>query len=159
MHSWGDKGVDWAGIGESASWMGIQLRRWGRVQVTTTKEKYGTARVYCAFGWYQFHSITHPGYVRSRYPNWLWKLDCYYGHYLMAPLNRLVVPYQKWLYRMVYKKALKKWPHLAAEILMGADFTELLVGLDPRLIYEKHPDGYYTISWNDPSAETSDDID
>jgi hypothetical protein len=148
MHRWGDEGVDWKGISDAANYIGKFLRRWGRVSVTQTKEKYGTARVYCAFGWYQIHSITHPGYVYSRYPRWLWRLDCYYGNYLTRPLNYLAVPFQKWLYRIAYQRALRKWPHLAGEILMGADFIELLMGLDPRLIREKDADGLTAITWD-----------
>lgn len=40
--------------------------------------------------------------------------------------NRILVPYQCWLYTRVYGQALKKWPHLRLEILCGADYSELL---------------------------------
>lgn len=133
MHHWGDNGVDFKGIANAADWIGQQLVRWGRVNVTTTKEKFGTARVYCSFGWYQFHSITHPRHAYSQYPRWLWHLDCDYGNKICWLLNLLVVPYHRWLYRLVYRFALKKWPHLKREIIYGADKQELLKGLFDEL--------------------------
>lgn len=152
MHTWGDEGVDWEGIGDAAEYIGRNLRRWGRVGVTTTKEKYGTVRVYCGFGWYQLFSITHPGYVYSRYPNWLWSLDCLYLSRLIRPLNRVVVPYQRWLYTYFYGRALKKWPHLRLEILSGADWNELLAKYGVHSVrtgpnsyeikYDWHPDNF-----------------
>lgn len=148
MHKWGDEGVDWSGISNAAYFIGKYLKFWGRMSVTCMKEKYGTARVYCMFGWWQFHSIVYPGYVFSQFPLWLWKLDCYYGHYLLRPLNYLVVPFHRWIYRRAYRLAIKKWPHLAGEILTGADFIELLVDLDPRLKI-KNEDGCHFICWDE----------
>lgn len=126
MHKWGDEGVDWKGIGDAAHWIGVQLRRWGRVGVIQTKEKFGTARVYCHFGWSQVHCVTHPGYAYNQYPKWLWVLDCNVGSRLIGLVGRAVIPYQRWLYRRVYFAAVKRWPHLEAEILDGADYSELL---------------------------------
>lgn len=148
MHSWGEEGVDWKGISDAAVFIGTYLKRYGRINVTTMKEKWGTVRVYCSFGWHQFHSITHPGYVYSRYPKWLWKLDCLYSPYLFQFINRLVVPLHLKLYKRAYKLALKKWPHLAQEIIMGSDFAELLTDIDSRLVIE-NKDGCNYISWNE----------
>lgn len=158
IHRWGDEDVDWAGISDAAYWIGAHLRRWGRVNVTDTKEKYGTARVYCNFGWYQFFTITHPGYHFSRYPAWLWKLDCYYGHHLLRLVNWAVIPLQKILYRYLYKKAVKKWPHLAGEILLGADWSELLRGIDSRLVIRQTGPQSSTISWEDPDRPEPEDL-
>ncbi len=130
MHYWGDGFPYFADVENVASEIGQFLRKWGRISVTQTKEKYGTARVYCHFGWYQLHSITHPGYVYSRFPDWLWRLDCRVLSRLIAPLSRhIVVPFHTWLYRLAYKRALKKYPHIREEILDGADWSELLEGL------------------------------
>ena len=129
MHNWGDD-FDWTGLDRAISFIEDNLVRWGRVNVLQAKEKFGTARIYCSLGFGQIHSITHPRYVRSRYPKWLWKLDCSYGPKIMKLLfNWWVVPYHKWLYRFVYKMAVRKWPHLKEEILCCADFRELLKGL------------------------------
>lgn len=152
MHAWGDKDVDWKGINDAAEYIGTNLRRWGRVNVTQWKEKYGTVRVYCSFGWYQLFSITHPGYVYSRYPKWLWSLDCAVLSRFVTKLNFLVIPLQVRLYKHLYKKALEKWPHLRLEILSGADHSELLKehgvhhirtsknGYEIR--YDWHPDNF-----------------
>ena len=129
MHDWSDQGVDWAGINEAARYIAHFLLRWGRVGVRDYKEKWGTVRVYLSLGWHQFHCITHPGHCYSRYPKWLWTLDCRYGYRLMKLVNWAVVPYHAWLYRLAYKRAVRKWPHLRAEIVSAADYHELLKGL------------------------------
>ncbi len=129
MHRWGDEGVDWKGISEAARYIGSGLRKWGRVTVLDYKEKYGTVRVYCVFGWSQIHSAVYPGYAYSQFPKWLWVLDCRLGYHLMRPLNWVVVPIQKRMYRRYYAAAVRKWPHLRSEILDAADFSELLEGI------------------------------
>lgn len=103
MHMWGEEGVDWQGIGDAACYIGGFCQRWGRIPVSDMKEKYGTVRVYLYFGFF----------------DWGWK----------SYLNWLVVPYQHRIYRLAYKKAIAKWPHLREEILCGADWQELLGGL------------------------------
>lgn len=130
MHTWGDESVDWAGINDAASFIAQYLISRGRVNVRDWKEKFGTVRVYCSLGWYQFHSITHPQYMYSRYPGWLWKLDCYYGSRTVQFLTGwFVLPYHRWLYRRAYRLAVGKWPHLRREIIGAADYHELLTGL------------------------------
>lgn len=127
MHYWNNRDIDWAGIGEAASYIGINLRRWGRVNVSQTKEKYGTARVYCSFGVHQpLHELIWPGYAFRQMPQWLWNLDIDVLSPLSRPLNWILVPYQKVLYTYYYGRALEKWPHLRKEILGGADWPELL---------------------------------
>ncbi len=130
MHYWGDKDVDWEGISDSARYIGQNLQKWGRVDVRQWKEKYGTVCVYCSLGWYQFQSITHPGHMFRRYPEWLWKLDCRIGSKIVPFLfNWFIIPYHKWLYRKLYKDMVQKYPHLKEEILCTADYDELLKNL------------------------------
>ena len=129
MHTWGDKDVDWPGITKAACEIGSFLRRWGRVDVRQWKEKWGTVRVYCSFGWHQLHSITHPGYSFSQYPQWLWRLDCRVFSRFVYLLNWFVVPWHAWLYRVAYARAVRRRPHLRREILCCADWPELLKGL------------------------------
>lgn len=144
MHSWGDDNVDWKGISDAAHWIGATLRRWGRINVSDTKEKFGTVRVYCSFGWWSVHNITHPGYHYVQ-----WKKV---GHIPVPQfVNYLIVPLQQTFYRLVYRRALQKWPHLAGEILVGADYHDLLVSLHPYLKYEKTPGGWHNIRWDDPN--------
>ena len=132
-HHWGDEGVDWAGISNAAYYIGGFLKRYGRMQVSDMKEKYGTARVYCNFGWWSLLSITHPGWHHyGPYPKWLMKLDIWVLSRAIPYLNYALVPYHKFLYRMAYKKALAKWPHLELEILCGADWQEFLGGLSDK---------------------------
>lgn len=132
-HNWGDDDVDWKGIGESARYIATNLKRWGRVGVRDYKEKYGTVRIYLSIGWESLFSVTHPGYVYSRYPKWLWSFCCSkYSRWIFRQINRVVVPYHIFLYRYFYRQAVKKWPHLTEEILCAADFYELLEDLTPR---------------------------
>ena len=127
-HRWGDESFDWTGLEAAVRYIGLRLRFY-RVNVTQFKEKFGEVRVYCHMGWHQVHDITHPGDPYCRYPEWLWRLDCRWGRLLVRPMNWLVVPFQKWIYRQTYKRAVKKWPHLHDEILDAADWDELLTGL------------------------------
>lgn len=125
MHCWGD--VDANGndicyqIGNIAEYIGEWLRKYARINVMQYKEKFGTVRVYCYFGWDDLGSITHPGYYYR--PKW--------GSYCrwIRHLNWLIVPLQIAFYRLRYKQAIKKWPHLQDEILCCADYHDLLEGL------------------------------
>lgn len=128
MHDWGDESVDWEGIWYSAEYIGCNLRKWGRVQVVDYKEKFGTTRIYIhGLGWRALHNITHPGHCFSRYPKWLWSLDCLYLSKIIPFLfNWWVIPYHKWLYRKLYFDMVKKYPHLKQEILCCADYPDLL---------------------------------
>lgn len=132
MHNWGDERVDWKGINDAAEFIGTSLVKYGLMNVRDWKEKYGTVRVYVDFGWYSIHSITHPrhAFIRYRRDSILWKLNYSRSFNRVFQLvNYIVVPYHKWLYRYMYRKAIEKWPHLRAEILEGADDFELLKGL------------------------------
>lgn len=131
MHHW-HSGWRWFGHVEQAAYeIGYFLRKYGRVQVRQTKEKYGTARVYLSFGWDSVHSITHPGYVYNQYPQWLWKLQCRVnysrlGRLFWTAVNKVVVPYHVFLYSLAYNRAFKKYPHIFLEIYSGADYHELI---------------------------------
>lgn len=130
MHSWGDEGVDWDGLNEAPYFIGGWLRRWTRMHVSDMKEKFGTVRVYCSFGWDSFYGIFYPGYCWVK-PWWPWKFDLWISKYTMPVLNRVFVPVQMWAYKRRYKKAVQKWPHLYAEIVTGADYGELFEGVVP----------------------------
>lgn len=134
MHHWGDEGVDWDGINDAAQYIGVGLRKWGRVDVRQYKEKYGTVRVYCSLGLMWWPQLTHPGYVYIQWPRWFDFIS--YAHSRWNPFylalcaaNLVVVPFHKWLYRRYYRQAIKKWPHLRQEIRCCADFPEVLKGL------------------------------
>jgi hypothetical protein len=125
VHNWGEENVDWEGINDAGIYIGDWLAKWTRLQVTQIKEKYGTVRVYCGFGWSCLYSIYRPRYCWV--PKWWpYKLDLFLSRYLMGGINKMFVPIQMKAYRWRYKKAIQKWPHLKEEILCCADWSELL---------------------------------
>jgi len=130
MHYWGDDSVDWKGIDEAGQYIGRNLKRYGRVSVFQVKEKFGEVVVACSLGVSSLLQLTHPGYCYYKpYPKWLMRLDIYVISPMLSPLNYMVMPYHKWLYRYVYKLSLRKWPHLKCEILGGAEWPCYLRGL------------------------------
>lgn len=128
MHSWGDKdsqGRDICSrVDDAAEYIGEWLRKFARINVMQYKEKFGTVRVYCSFGWENLGSITHPGYYFIPNSVYIFNWIRYF--------NFITILIQKSLYRYRYKKAVKKWPDLKEEILCSSDFPELLGDLwDP----------------------------
>lgn len=139
MHSYGSWPDEKFGDVERASYfIGEWLRRWSRMSVSQCKEKFGTARVYCSFGWESFYQIAYPGYmwVQSWWP---YKLDLWISYHtpLWVWVNQIVVPIHKKLYVWRYKKAIQKYPYLYNEILSMADWGELFDGKIPGY---KHSD-------------------
>ena len=133
MHVWGDDNVDWKGIDDAASFIAHRLLFW-RVDVNQWKEKFGTVRVYCYLGLQWWQSLTHPGHVWHRWPNWLKFINYPMGWskpfgWALRLVNYILVPFHMWLYRDTYRKAVQKWPHLRGEILTAADYPALLRGL------------------------------
>lgn len=126
MHSWGDKGVDWKGINDAAEYLGAYCRKWGRLG-GQTKEKYGTVRFYARFGHLCLHTLIYPGYVHSRFPSWLWRLDIKLNS-LYDLFEGLFEWWQKKVYSKAYINACNKWPHLQEEILSCADYPESITG-------------------------------
>lgn len=124
MHRWGDENVDWRGIEEAAEWIGKNLSRWGRIDVSQTKEKYGEVRVYCSFGG-SLYNLCYP-YEYIFYP----KLNKFQLFLYKFRIPRWFQKYQQWVYSRVYRAAIKKWPHLTGEILSGADWPEYLPGAE-----------------------------
>lgn len=110
---------DFRALDDVAFEIGNYLRRYGRVQVQQTKEKWGEVRVYCHFGWSSLHDIFYPGYAYVQKP-WLTRISLRW-----IPIER----YQQYLYRRAYRKAVEKYPRLRDNILDGADWNEYLEGL------------------------------
>jgi len=134
MHQWGDEDVDWAGINNAAYYISDFCRRWGRLG-GHSKEKYGTVRFYANFGASSLLSLSHPGYMHyGPYPNWLSYLDIYYGYNFLkyTGVQFIFSKLQPVVYNMAYNNALKKWPHLRAEILCDADRPEFIKGATRR---------------------------
>jgi len=135
MHHWGDQSVDWNGISTAAEFIALRLG-WARIGVLDAKEKWGTVRVYCTFGWSSLHSIFYPRYHYIQWKNPILKWLEYNAQVMwtVQKLGRILVPLQRAWYRQVYKQAISRWPHLAEEITCCADYRELLEGL-----YEPNP--------------------
>ena len=132
MHSWHDNWPYFGDVDAAASYIGDFLRRWGRVPVMQTKEKFGSVRVYCSLGWYSVHDITHPGYVYIQYKGLFLKL--YYTtlgiqEAVLRLVNKIVIPYHVYLYRLAHRRAIARWPHIRNEILGSPDWREYLEGL------------------------------
>ena len=125
IHRWGDKDVDWEGIGAAADFIGQYIAKWGRINVLQTKEKWGTVRVYINWGWSCFHAIIFPFHHYIK-PWWPAKIDFWLSGKIIFILYRLSDPYRKFIYNRAYKLAVKKWPHLKQEIIIAADWPEFL---------------------------------
>lgn len=125
-HDWGDENVDWNGINAAVDYISSYCSKYALL-MGQAKEKYGTVRFYAHFGHLSLHSIVYPGYVYSQFPKWLWKLDCYYiGPILQFFLEKPFVKWQMFIYNRAYQNAIRRWPHLRAEILCAADYIELI---------------------------------
>lgn len=133
QHMWGDEDFDWAGLNDAIDYIVKRLRRW-RIPVRDSKEKYGTARIYLSLGWSSLHDMTHPGHCARRYKwDWVWRLSCKsWGAWWWRPIMAVSGRIHATVYRAAYAGAVKRWPHLAAEILSNADYCELLVGIVDR---------------------------
>lgn len=117
-----------ADLYDIACHIGRQLLR-ARIPVSDMKEKYGTIRVYCTFGWYNLHDVIYPGYHFNQFPRWVQRLDNSLISTAVQHLSRWVEPYQRNTYRKVYADAVKRWPHYRTAILIDAHWPELLEGL------------------------------
>ena len=120
MHNWGDNFKYFSDVEQAAYEIGQFCRFWGRISVTQTKEKYGTARVYCSFGLWQLNNLFYPGYAYIQKPIWFMSIN------VPAWIGYAIVPYQEMIYRLAYKRATAKFPHIREEIIQGADYRELL---------------------------------
>lgn len=134
MHHWGDLDKDGNDIcyqvSRAAEYIGRWLMFWARINVMQYKEKFGTVRVYCHTGWRSLYEIWRPGHywTPAWWPHNLEHFLCYKLH-ILRPINVIIIPFHRRMYRWRYKQAIKKWPHLKEEILCSADWDELLEGL------------------------------
>lgn len=109
--------------------IGEPLRKRYRLQVMQCKEKYGTVRVYCTFGWYSLHDFIYPGYAFNRFPRWLTSLDNHILGPIVHQFSKIGIPIQRWAYRRAYAKAVAEYPHYRTAILTCADWPEYLENL------------------------------
>jgi len=132
MHQWGD--VDSQGrdicerVAISAEYVGEFISKWGRFSCVQSKEKFGTARVYCYPGWDSLYSLIWPRRMWI-YKWWPYGMDLSIFRILSPIITFISWPYRKWIYRLAYKRAVYKDPDLMVEIMFTADFDELLEGI------------------------------
>jgi hypothetical protein len=100
-----------------------------RIPVYDAKEKWGTVRVSCTFGWYSLHDVVYPGYHFNQFPRWLQVLDYKVLSTFVQYASKLAEPYHRKVYRRAYENAVRKYPHHRTAILEWADWPELLKGL------------------------------
>lgn len=115
-------------VDEIAAEIGRFISKWGRMRVLQVKEKFGTVRVYCSFGWDCFHSLVWPRHCWI-HRKWPYGLDLAVSEWVLPVLNKLLFPYQRFIYRMAYRRAVKKYPYLRDEILCCADHGKELQGV------------------------------
>lgn len=130
-HEWGED-FDWKGLNEAIDIVYNFCWKWGRLG-GYAKEKYGTFRFQGMHFGLSLHSLIYPRYFcykHKNFPSWLWSLDIRYIEPILRKLFGWIwFPYQHWVYRKAYSLAVKKYPHLTAEILTDANYREFLQGL------------------------------
>ena len=125
-HDWSEKDFDWKGLEECVDIIYTTCVTWGRLG-GQAKEKFGQVRFYAQFGYLSLHRLIYPGYHYNQFPQWLWKLDCFYiSRVLQFFFERPFVWWQKKVYNFAYQRALAKHPHLRDEILCCADYPEFI---------------------------------
>jgi hypothetical protein len=123
-HVWGDKDFDWESLREAEHDIHRVCYRLGRLCVST-KEKWGTLRV-TVYWW--------GGDIRALF------YPCRYGRFCSwtrwIGLQWLVHKWQRWVYRYAYARIVKKYPHIRDELLVDADYPEMIEG--GMEVYNRH---------------------
>lgn len=131
-----------------AAEIGLPLRKWFRLNVRQHKAKYNTVRVYCDFGIYDLHQIVYPGYafIQKHFQSQPLKFINSMSRYPLRWFEGIIAEIQIYGYNLVYKRACKKNPELAHNILEGADHREFLKDL--------YTDFKVTTNWKKLDAKT-----
>jgi len=131
MHQWGDSWFALYGEDLDAAVRFIEsyCLRYGRLG-GQAKEKWGGVRFYAKFH-YQIHDLIYPGYAycqwKKWYNNWMWAADLtIYTHSCFDWSRTIINRWQAFIYGRAYTLAVKKWPHLIKEIILPADYKELI---------------------------------
>jgi hypothetical protein len=118
FHLWGEENFDWEALYKAEQY----LRKWAnRVRCGIhSKEKYGTLRV----SLYPFDgtldSLLYPGCVSIQWKSsWMIDFDFYVCNFLSkyTPFVGWIQRLQLLVVRWAWRRAAKKWPHIADEIL------------------------------------------
>lgn len=126
-HDWSDDDFDWKSLNKAINTIHKLCVRYGRIGIHS-KEKFGTHRCSTYFFSGHFHDLTHPGYVASRYPKWLWKLDIYHSpkFFKYTGLTWLIRKYQALVYKLVFLYVCTKYLHIVDEIVSDVDGYEII---------------------------------
>lgn len=113
FHDWSDNTFDWKSLYKAEQEI-CDILKLARIGVHS-KEKYGTLRwaIYLFRG--NMHDLTHPGYVYSQYPKWLWKFDV-----RTKPFRWLGKPirwFQREIISIAFVTVCQKYPHIVKEIV------------------------------------------
>lgn len=129
MHRWGDEDFDWESLYHAIEEISSYFTKWRLGN--HSKEKYGTARISIYFFNGSLFELCYPGYVSY----WPWKnyskllkFDIYYVPIIFRflGLTKLIRYFQYKVYSRGYNLAIKKYPHIKKEILICADYPELI---------------------------------
>jgi hypothetical protein len=129
MHYWGDDWPYWGDLSKAESiirFYGKQLAGIGG----DLKEKYGSIRWYARISKpLSLHDVVKAGHVAYRWNplhhpvlNFIDNLSKFY----MPVVGLIIFEYRKLMYGLAYHRACKAFPHIRSEILMDADWEELL---------------------------------
>jgi hypothetical protein len=119
-HIWGEE-FDWKALDDAGQYIEKNCLRWARFGVHT-KEKYGTLRVSTTVAYWNYwpvYGLFYPGHCSYNWPGCLIR----YMEYPIAKVTeklgimRIVNRYQTAVLKFFWKRAAKKWPHIAEEIL------------------------------------------
>lgn len=130
-HDWNEDSFDWHSLGKACNFF-LYLRSIGRVQISSTKEKYGTMRLeflFWAGHYHEFmHSMIYPGRLFIKWPYLVRLIDMYVFTPIArySGLCRLVTMYQRLVFNVLTIIAVKKWPHIRYEIMSELEFRDLL---------------------------------
>ena len=131
-HEWGDEDFDWKALDAAGYYLERRVMQFARMGIWT-KEKYGTLRVSTTCAWFRefdfIHHWFHPGCIQYTWPRW-------FRVYVDWPVGKvmdklgviwLLQWYQHKVLKYFWKRAAKKWPQVAEEIL---DEYDWIVGED-----------------------------
>ena len=116
-HYWGDEDFDWNSLYKAERELNHIMKCYGRIGVHS-KEKFGTLRFSIYFCDGTLHSFTHPGYVYSQYPKWLWSFDISYRP--LRFLTPIINFWQKLVLQYAFTTVCYKYPHIRNEIISDA---------------------------------------
>ena len=113
-----------------------RLSNIGLIRIFDAKTKFSQIRVYVRFGADSVSELIPYGIMYGLRFDKLFgynffKLPYYKLDRVSVPsfVNYFLVPYQKFVYRQVYKHVIKKFPRYRENLLDGADYPELLRNL------------------------------